>query len=71
MKDWGRMVYLVDACYRASLYYYLGVGNYDILDIEYDQMFDELSALEDKLGVIFPDSMTQRVEPTLPWKEFA
>ena len=55
----GRMEYLVDFLNKCCDEYYNG-STPSLSDAEYDRLFDELEELENKTGVILPDSPTQR-----------
>ena len=56
----NRMRYLVDEINMHNYNYYT-LDNPKISDKEYDDLFDELVALEKETGIIFADSPTQRV----------
>ena len=46
---------------KAACKAYYGDGNSPLSDLEYDEKFDKLLALEHKTGVVLPDSVTQGV----------
>ena len=64
----NRMRELVDELNRHAYRYYV-LDDPTISDKQYDQLFDELTALEAQLGVSLPDSPTHRVGGE-PLKEF-
>ncbi len=64
----NRMRELVDELNRHAYRYYV-LDDPIISDKQYDQLFDELTALEAQLGVSLPDSPTHRVGGE-PLKEF-
>lgn len=55
-----RMELLVETLNKHNISYYT-LDNPTISDAEYDKLYDELVALEKQLGVVLPDSPTQRV----------
>lgn len=58
-NDEARMVELVNELNNAGDAYY-NSGSTVMSDKEYDEKFDELTALEQKTGIILPDSPTNR-----------
>ena len=56
-----RMRQLIDLMKEESDAYYNNEKEILVSDLEYDQQFDELQALEDATGFRYPDSPTQRV----------
>ena len=63
-----RMRELVDLLNRYGYEYYV-LDNPTVTDVEYDRLYDELTALEKSTGVTLPDSPTHRVGGE-PLKEF-
>lgn len=59
-EDRDRMRALVDQANQWAYYYYT-LDQPRVSDKEYDEVYDELQALEEETGVILPDSPTQRV----------
>lgn len=59
MEETKRMQELVDRLNEASEKYYNGADEI-MSNYEWDAMFDELSELEAKTGIVLPDSPTQR-----------
>jgi DNA ligase (NAD+) len=55
-----RMHFLVSEINKHNYHYYT-LDNPLILDSDYDRLYDELVALERELGVVLPNSPTQRV----------
>lgn len=60
MDKLERMHYLIKQLNIASDAYYGGKGEF-ISNFEWDHMFDELSALERELGIVFSDSPTHDI----------
>ncbi len=60
---------LTDILNKWAYEYYV-LDNPTVSDKEYDALYDELRALEEKTGVVYPDSPTRRVGGE-PIKEFA
>lgn len=60
-----RMQYLVDILNEYSRTYYF-TSEPSVTDSEYDALLDELRDLEDKTGVVLPDSPTHRVGGDVP-----
>lgn len=60
MTDMDRMIELVELLNRYAHEYY-DLDNPTVSDADYDALYDELLALEDKLGIVLPTSPTKRV----------
>lgn len=56
----NQMKLLVEQLNQASEAYYNGLGEI-MSDYEWDKMFDQLKSLEEKTGMVLPDSPTHRV----------
>lgn len=64
MDERARMEELIDLVAKHAHAYYV-LDDPLVSDAEYDALFDELVALEQKLGVVLPHSPTQRVGGTV------
>ena len=60
MDKYDRMKYLIEQLNIASDAYYGGKSEY-MSNYEWDMMFDELTELENAMGVFLPDSPTQTI----------
>lgn len=60
-REYERMQYLIDVLNRNSKLYYTRDGEGCITDYEFDKLLDELSRLEDILGVVLPDSPSRHI----------
>ncbi len=60
VSDVDTMKNLVSELGKAAECYYNGVDS-NMSDFEYDKKYDELCALEKKLGVVLPNSVTQKI----------
>ena len=56
----ARMRQLADTLNQASQAYYFG-SEPIMSDMDWDKLYDELSALEKETGIVLPDSPTHRV----------
>ena len=55
-----RMQELVDILNKYAYEYYV-LDNPSVADADYDRLYDELRALEEKSGVVLPDSPTRKI----------